>query len=159
MNKFRNKYRVESARLNVWDYSNLWWYYVTINTREHIEYFGEVVNEKMELNELGRIVNDEWLKTKLIRKNVELDYYVIMPNHIHGIIILTEKERKDGPVGRLQNKSAEEKLSDETMHRIVFTPSLNANSLGSIVGQFKSVCTKKIKSAGLERFLLAIKIL
>ena len=42
----------------------------------------------MILNEYGKIMDEEWLKTKEIRKNVDLDYYVIMPNHFHGIIII-----------------------------------------------------------------------
>jgi REP element-mobilizing transposase RayT len=42
----------------------------------------------MVLNELGKIVDNEWLRTMELRENVELDYYVIMPNHIHGIIII-----------------------------------------------------------------------
>jgi len=44
----------------------------------------------MLLNELGKVVEAEWLKTKLLRKNVELDYFFVMPNHIHGIIVLNE---------------------------------------------------------------------
>ena len=46
----------------------------------------------MTLNELGIIVEEEWLKTKLIRKNADLDFYIIMPNHIHGIIIINGSE-------------------------------------------------------------------
>ncbi|MEJ2613704.1 MAG: hypothetical protein P8Z35_01985 [Ignavibacteriaceae bacterium] len=42
----------------------------------------------MVLNEFGKIVNEEWQKTKEIRRNIDLDYYVIMPNHVHGIIII-----------------------------------------------------------------------
>jgi REP element-mobilizing transposase RayT len=44
----------------------------------------------MLFNELGKIAEEEWVKIKELRKNVELDYYVIMPNHVHGIIILNE---------------------------------------------------------------------
>ena len=90
MSKYQNKYRIESARLNVWDYANPWWYYVTINTKDHEEWFGKIVNGEMKINELGKVVEEEWLKTKTVRTNVELDYYVVMPNHFHGIIILNE---------------------------------------------------------------------
>ena len=118
------KYRIESARLKNWDYSTAWWYYVTINTKNHVEWFGNVKNKKMYLNDIGKIVENEWLKTELIRKNIELDYYVVMPNHLHGIIIINE--------------------SVETTRRVVST-TLQPNSLGSIIGQFKSVCTKQIR--------------
>ncbi len=87
---FQNKYRVESMRFKDWDYSSPWWYYVTINTQKHEEWFGKVVKDKMQLNTLGQIVEEEWLKTKMIRKNIDLDCYIVMPNHFHGIIILNK---------------------------------------------------------------------
>lgn len=88
MTKYKNIFRVESARLKEWDYSNPWWYYVTINTKEHVEYFGNVVHEEMILNELGIVAEQYWKATSNHFISAELDYYVIMPNHIHGIIII-----------------------------------------------------------------------
>lgn len=87
---YQNKYRIEPARLKDWDYSTPWWYYVTINTKNHKEYFGEVLNNNMVLNVLGKIVENCWLDIPKHYPNVELDNYVVMPNHIHGIIILNE---------------------------------------------------------------------
>lgn len=107
-----------------------------------INWFGEIKNGKMVLNELAKVVDDEWNKTKEIRKNVELDYYVIMPNHFHGIAII-----KDVETSRLD--VSKEKL--ETDHRHVST-NLKPDSLGSIVGQFKSICTKRIRKLGIEEF-------
>jgi hypothetical protein len=85
---YRSKYRIESTRLKNWDYSTPWWYYVTICTQNFILWFGELKNDKMILNDIGKIVEEEWLKTKKIRKKVDLGYYVIMPNHFHGIVIV-----------------------------------------------------------------------
>jgi putative transposase len=51
---------------------------------------GDVVNGEMQLNELGHVIKIEWLKTAEIRDNVELDAFVIMPNHIHGIVVITD---------------------------------------------------------------------
>ena len=90
MSKFKKIFRIESARLKEWDYSNPWYYYVTINTKNHIHHFGKVENGHIALNELGMAVGAEWLKTKSLRTNVELDYFVVMPNHLHGIIILNQ---------------------------------------------------------------------
>jgi REP element-mobilizing transposase RayT len=90
MSKFQDKYRIESSRLKEWDYSNPWWYYLTINTRDHAKHFGKVENGRMIMNEIGCLVEEEWLKTKTIRPNVEMDYYVVMPNHFHGILIINE---------------------------------------------------------------------
>ena len=64
MSKYQNKYRIESARLNVWD-ANPWWYYAMINTKDHEEWFSKIVNGEMKINELGKVVEEEWLKTKL----------------------------------------------------------------------------------------------
>jgi len=88
MKLYKNKYRIESARLKDWDYSTPWWYYVTICTKNMKCFFGDVKNGKMVLNEVGEIVKEEWLRTKEMRKKVDLDYFVIMPNHFHGIIII-----------------------------------------------------------------------
>ena len=150
MSQYQNNYRIDSTRLKDWDYSTPWWYYVTINTKDHEEYFGVIKNEQMVFNELGKVVQNEWEKTKTLRQNVELDYYVIMPNHIHGIIIINEPERRDDPMGRL-NETLNNLPKHETIHRIVST-SLQPNSLGSIIGQFKSVCTKRIRSLGYSDF-------
>jgi putative transposase len=88
MTLFQNKYRIESARLKEWDYKNPWWYYVTINTKNHISWFGKVERGKMKLNQLGKIVDKAWNEIIIHYTNTELDYFVVMPNHIHGIIIL-----------------------------------------------------------------------
>lgn len=101
----------------------------------------------MILNQLGKIVEEEWLKTKIIRTNVDLDFFVVMPTHLHGILILND--RKDDPAVRLPIEIT--KADNETMQRIVFT-TLTSNSLGAIIGQFKSICTKRIKFIGSSNF-------
>lgn len=60
MSKYQNKYRIESARLSEYDYSNPNWYYVTINTKNHNCHFGDIKNGKMLLNDLGKIVEECW---------------------------------------------------------------------------------------------------
>ncbi|HSW56590.1 MAG TPA: hypothetical protein VLH59_16020 [Ignavibacteriaceae bacterium] len=138
---YKNKYRIETGRLKEWDYSTPWWYYVTICTKNFKCWFGEIINGKMILNKLGKIVEEEWLKTMEIRTNVDLDYYVIMPNHFHGNLILLDVETSRWDVSQTK----------ETGHRPVSTQ-LKPNSLGSIIGQFKSVCTKRIHKLGFTDF-------
>jgi len=60
MTKFKNTFRIESSRLKEWDYSNPWYYYITINTKNHVRHFGKVVKEIMILNELGKIAEHYW---------------------------------------------------------------------------------------------------
>jgi hypothetical protein len=138
---FKSEYRIDSARLKNWDYSTPWWYYVTICTMNFKCWFGEIQNGKMEFNNLDRIVEEEWLRTKEIRKNVDLDYYVIMPNHFHGNLIILDVETSRRDVSQTK----------ETGQRPVSTQ-LKPNSLGSILGQFKSICTKRIHKIGFGQF-------
>jgi len=68
------------------DYSLPDYYFITICTDKFKCYFGEVKNNKVQLNKAGNIIKDEWLRTEIIRKNVRIDEWIIMPNHLHGII-------------------------------------------------------------------------
>jgi REP element-mobilizing transposase RayT len=137
--KFKNTYRIESSRLKDWDYSTPWWYYITINTKNHVCYFGDIKVNKMILNELGIIVEQEWLKTMELRKNVDLDYYVIMPNHIHGIIILDKIEN-------INCRDVARNVS--TSNNFYSNISPNPNSLSAIIRSFKSAVTKRIHEMG-----------
>lgn len=87
-NKYLDKYRINSTRLQNWDYGWNAWYFVTIVTQEFVEYFGKIENKEVILNELGLIAKNEWIKTKFIRKdmNVKIGEFIIMPNHVHGLI-------------------------------------------------------------------------
>jgi putative transposase len=145
MTKFKNTFRIESARLKDWDYSTPWWYYITINTKDQIEYFGQVVMSKIELNELGKIVESEWLKTKEIRSNIELDYYVVMPNHIHGIIIINGPEVETHRV-RLTNRDCYKGDAFDASLRIV------RNGLSDVIRGFKSAVTKSLRLLGYSTF-------
>ncbi|MGN6600810.1 MAG: transposase [Ginsengibacter sp.] len=75
-----------------WDYGSPGFYFITICTKDHKHHFGKIENGEMILNELGMIVNDEWIKTPVLRPdmNVELHKFVTMPNHFHGIISIGE---------------------------------------------------------------------
>ena len=92
MTKFKETFRIETTRLDEWDYSNQWWYYVTINTKNHINYFGKVEKGKVVLNKIGNCTKKLWEEIPDHFQNIELDYFVIMPNHIHGIIIINPKD-------------------------------------------------------------------
>jgi REP element-mobilizing transposase RayT len=136
---FKGKYRIESGRLRGWDYSSPGWYFITVCTKGLRCFLGDVVDNQVHLSSVGRIVTEEWQKTARIRPRVKLDDWVVMPNHLHGIIILEESRDVQGDV--------------ETPRRGVSTlPVLKSNSLGSIIGQFKSACTKRIRKAGVQEF-------
>jgi REP element-mobilizing transposase RayT len=83
-----------TLRLSGYDYSIYGPYYVTICTHKKRCLFGKVINGEMVLNQVGRIVNDEWIKAGESRGDLELDEWVLMPNHLHGIVSIIE----DSPV-------------------------------------------------------------
>ncbi|MEA3334793.1 MAG: transposase, partial [Chloroflexota bacterium] len=89
MTKFRNKYRVESTRLPGWDYASPAWYFVTICTRRRIEFFGQVTDGQLRLSDLGQIAHRFWQNIPRHHLHVAVDESVIMPNHAHGIIVIT----------------------------------------------------------------------
>jgi REP element-mobilizing transposase RayT len=139
---FRNKYRIPSARLRGWDYTSAGWYFVTICIKNRVPCLADIVEGTVRLSPIGKIVAEEWQKTAQIRANVVLDAWVIMPNHVHGIIGITGTARGDVV---------------ETPRRGVSTTTAasaawKSGSLGATIGQFKSVCTKRIWAAGFRDF-------
>ena len=94
MEKFQNKYRIGSARLQGYDYGQNGAYFITICTANREHYFGEIANGKMNLNELGKMAEKYWLEIPNQFSFVKLDEYVIMPNHTHGILIIDQPDDK-----------------------------------------------------------------
>lgn len=88
------KHHRRSIRLKGYDYTQVGGYYITIVTWQRECLFGEIVNGKMVLNELGEIARHEWFKTAELRPYVELidDELIVMPNHAHGIIWIANNE-------------------------------------------------------------------
>jgi len=75
-----------SIRLKSYDYSQKGIYFITLCCQDREHYFGEIQNNKMLLNELGEIIKEEWENTPLIRTNISLGAYIIMPDHFHAIL-------------------------------------------------------------------------
>jgi putative transposase len=88
------KHHRRSIRLKGYDYTQPGAYLVTICTKDRLCLFGEVVDGEMRLNPWGEIVREEWLKTAQIRPYVRLheDEFVVMPNHVHGIIWIMDDD-------------------------------------------------------------------
>ncbi|MEP9410249.1 MAG: transposase [Candidatus Brocadia sp.] len=120
-----------SIRLRDYDYSQSGAYFVTICSWNRKCLFGEIVNGNMLLNEFGQIVKNEWQHTGIIRLNVELDVFVIMPNHMHGILIIVDDNNNRR--GVLQYAP--------TIKSSFKSPS---KTIGAIIRGFKSSTTKQI---------------
>ena len=84
--KYREQYRISSVRLKNYDYGAPGAYFITIVTKNREIFFGEIQNGKMILSEIGKIVEKFWNEIPLHFPFVKLDAFVIMPNHVHGIL-------------------------------------------------------------------------
>ncbi len=122
------KHHRRSIRSKEYDYSQTGAYFITICAYNKECIFGEIIDGKMVLNELGKIAWNEWNKTALIRKNMKIDEYIVMPNHLHGVIIITDDCR-----GTLQRAPTFERFSKPV-----------SNSMPTIIRLFKSTTTKQI---------------
>lgn len=125
----------QSIRLSAYDYSLAGAYFVTICTREKAGLLGEVVAGEVRLSAAGRIVERCWRSVARHFAGVALDAYVIMPNHIHGVVWICE----DGYKGR-DGASA---VKVAPARRVGTTP----GSLAAIVQNFKSTSTRRVNAS------------
>jgi len=142
MTLYNNRYRIESTRLKGYDYSQDGCYFVTICTFHMHCYFGEVISGEIKLSDIGRVVEEEWNRNAIVRQNVELDEWIIMPNHIHGIIRINDSS--------IDVDTRRKERSPNVKRRPM--SKMQKNSLGSIINQFKGVCKKRIVGLGYSEF-------
>ncbi|MDN3621254.1 transposase [Polaribacter undariae] len=150
MDKFKNKYRVSSTRLQSWDYRNNGAYFITICTANRKHLFGEIVKTlpsnlpTMQLNEIGKLAEKYWMAIPEHFPFVELGNFVIMPNHTHGILII-DKQIIDKQIETLQcNVSTGYKnigAKNEQMAKISPKP----GSISTIIRSYKSVVSKNAR--------------
>lgn len=125
----QQKYQRRSIRLPQYSYEQDGAYFVTLCTHQRALLFGDVVDGEMELSTLGCVVMEEWERTATLRPYVELDAFVVMPNHVHGIIIINRgivRARRAVP------------LQTENYGKPV------PGSIPTIVRAFKSAATRRI---------------
>ncbi len=168
MDKFQNKYRIPSARLQSWDYSWAGVYFITICTQNREQYFGNIESGIMELSNIGIIADILWHEITNHTKNVESSAFVIMPNHIHGILILTEDGSiDDGNCDGIKNDSVKTGHALSLPHALSLRnlpqspeqsktigqqrfQNIGKNSLSSVIGSYKSAVTKHAHRLGFD---------
>ena len=142
-----------SLRLREYDYSQSGAYFITVCTRNRECMLGYVSDGEMVLNDAGRIVAEEWMRSAGIRNEIELDAFVVMPNHVHGIIIINRTG--DRPVARTSEptpacgpkpKSVGTGNHCKGVWPYAPTGTLRSPSrtVGALVRAFKSACTIRI---------------
>jgi putative transposase len=125
----------KSNRLKEYDYSNAGYYFITICVNDRNDYFGKIVNAECVLNELGKSVKHILENIPVLYPYVKLDYYVIMPDHIHLIIIID-------PSNVVTGRDLSQK--DEQKQKI--------KSISDIIGAFKTMSSKELHNKGLTEF-------
>ena len=126
MTLYQDKYRIESARLPGWNYACDGSYFLTICTHKCECFLGEILNGEMVMSHLGEIVREELLRSFEIRHELKCVGYVIMPNHLHLIVNLTQLE---------PSKYNEPRIS-----------AIRPKSISSFVGGFKASATSRINT-------------
>jgi putative transposase len=129
MTLFRNRFRVPSPRMRGWDYRAAGAYAVTVCVEGRVCCLGEVVDEQAMRSSFGEIVAEEWRRIPEIHHQAVLDEWIVMPDHIHGILFFQPEPLKPALEG-----------------------SLTPGSLGAVVGQFKKRSTKRIRARRFPAF-------
>jgi REP element-mobilizing transposase RayT len=138
---YQNKYRIPSIRLQTWDYGSNASYFITICTKNMKHFFGKVVNGKMQLSKSGELAHNCWLQIPEHFPIAQLDEFVIMPNHMHGIITIN---KNDANAVQPQNIAAlHDASSTKKWETNKFGP--QSQNLASIIRGYKIGVTKGAK--------------
>jgi REP element-mobilizing transposase RayT len=144
---YKNKFRVKSARWNGYNYSQAGCYFVTICAKNRDMFFGDVIDDKMVLSGAGEVARDFWLEILKHFNNTILDEFIVMPNHVHGIIVIkSENHGRDEAVPRLRlgkDEAVPRLYAGEYPQMSKISP--KPKSLSVMIGSFKSVTTKTIR--------------
>ena len=155
MDKFQNKYRIPSARLQGWDYSQNGVYFITICTAGRECLFGDIIVEtydvethgraSLRLSAIGQIVNHEWDKSFEIRSELFCDAFIIMPNHIHAILRIENINLDShGLHGLHVETHGRASLQTQQIIQRTGVAYRSPKSISSFVAGFKSSATKHI---------------
>jgi REP element-mobilizing transposase RayT len=148
MTLFKNKFRIESTRLKGYDYSQAGEYFVTICTDNHRCLFGAVIEEEMRSSPVGKIAKSCWEKIPKHFRNVELDEFVIMPNHVHGIIIINDNRRD------VQLNVSTDRINISSKNDLNASTELSPKrgTLSVIIRTYKAAVTTECRRKGYNEF-------
>ncbi len=140
---FRNRFRIPTARAPWWNYGSDAAYFVTICTHGRQHFFGEVVDGTMMNSPLGQIANECWQKLPEHFPFIHLDEFVVMPNHVHGIIVIDH----NGIGERLHASSLlpdSEKFHATSLpkNEVMAAISPKTGSLATIIRSYKSAVSR-----------------
>ncbi|PKQ60263.1 hypothetical protein BZG02_20155 [Labilibaculum filiforme] len=120
-----------------YDYTSTGWYFVTICTKNREYFFGEIRNKEMQLSAIGKQAQLFWLEIPQHFPNVELGEYVIMPDHIHGIIGIVNSK---GVACKIPTSNVPTDISNKNEYMASISP--KSGSLSAIIRSYKSALTR-----------------
>ena len=126
-----------SIRLPGYDYRQAGVYFVTLCAQRKSKIFGTIRDGVVTLSELGEVAYHEWVHMATARPNIQLDHFVVMPNHLHGLIVICDEQ---------DSLASRSKLCS----RVERSRTLQAGSLGAIIGQYKVAVTRRAKLNGIH---------
>ncbi len=131
MERFLDKYRIPSARLHHWDYGWNGIYFITICTAGHEHCFGQISGGRMQLSPTGHLAHQFWLEITVHFPFIELDAFVVMPNHVHGILIIDKND--DGRYKQYKRGNTD---CRDAIYRVStpFATTITATTTGGITG-------------------------
>lgn len=136
MEKFHNKYRIGTTRLQSWDYSRNGIYFITICTIKRNHYFGEIKDGIMNLSQIGQFAHDCWMLIPDHFPFVELGAFVVIPDHLHGVLIINKPVKAQNLAPLQQPKTNK------------FGP--QSKNLASVIRGYKIGVTKFARANNLE---------
>ncbi|MFA6161595.1 MAG: transposase [Patescibacteria group bacterium] len=142
---FKKKFRIQSHRLSEWDYGRPGWYFVTICTNGRYPFFGNIKNEVMQLSEMGKIVARQINRIPEVRANIHLDEWVVMPDHLHFILVIGDKNQSPPVETPSEGVSLHQPNKDVRESRFINLRHWSSGTLGVIINQFKRSCTVEIR--------------
>jgi REP element-mobilizing transposase RayT len=128
-----------SIRLKGFDYSSPGYYFITICTQNRECFFGRISQGMLKLNEAGKMIEIEWKNLTKQFNYIRLDSFIIMPNHLHGIINITGGP----PFGSINEYYLNHEEITKNLNLIKNTSGTLKNSIGRIIQRFKSISTVK----------------
>jgi putative transposase len=139
---YQNKYPVESARLQGWDYRSPGWYFVTVCARHHICIFGNIASGHVQLSPSGEVADSELRTLPNHYVNISIDHFIVMPNHIHAIIVID---------GQHRHSPSPETCTEPRPDNLALIPP-KAGSLSAIIRSYKAGVTRRCNEMGLKTF-------
>ncbi|MFH1441281.1 MAG: transposase [Candidatus Omnitrophota bacterium] len=165
MCKYHNKYRVESTRLRDWDYSSSGYYFITICMQNRVNCFGAIIGGCVKLSEIGGMADKLWNEIPRYFQFAKIDNYIVMPNHIHGILAINRRDaiNRDAigrdAIGR--DAIGRDAIGRDAINRVSTLKCggitgrhnpMNANSLSRIIRWYKGRTTFEIHKLQTGRF-------